>query len=76
MTGIHGLDQGGVRKDQLQFVGLEMADEVPFDVLRKLKGFGGELLRAVLPEATLAGLIGGQDVRERMKFGNCHQFNP
>ncbi len=30
----------------------------------------------VLSETTLAGLIGGQNVRERMEFGNCHQFNP
>ena len=36
VTRIHGLDQVGVRKDQLQFVGLEMADEMPLDVLWEL----------------------------------------
>lgn len=76
VTRIHRLDQRGIRKNQLQFVGLEMADEMPLDILRELKGLGGKLLRTVLSETALAGLIGGQNVRERMEFGNCHQFNP
>ena len=36
VAGVHGLDQVGIRKNQLQFVGLKMADEMPLDVLREL----------------------------------------
>ena len=75
VTGIHGLHQRGVRKDQLQLIGLEMADEMPFDVLRQLESLLGELLRTVLTETALSGLVGCQYVLERMEFGNCHQLD-
>ena len=75
VTGIHGLHQRGVRKDQLQLIGLKMADEMPFDVLRQLESLLGELLRTVLTETALSGLVGCQYVLERMEFGNCHQLD-
>ena len=76
MTGIHRFNERGMWKDQFQFVGLQMPYEMPFDVLRKLKSLGGELLRAILSETALPCLVCGKDVRKRMEFGNCHQFYP
>ena len=75
MERIHRLDQGDVRKDQLELVGLEMADEVPFDILRHLGDFLRQFLRPVLAEDTLAGPVGLHQAGDRVEFGNCHQFH-
>ena len=51
-----------------------MADKMPFDVLWKLYGLGGELLGTILPETFMAGLVGFHYLFARVEFGNCHQF--
>lgn len=56
---INGLHKRRIRQDHLQFVGLEMAYKMPLDVGRQNLDFSGELLRTVLPETTLTGIIGG-----------------
>ena len=66
-----------VREDQLEFVGLQVPDEMPFQICQVLQllHFAGEFLRAVLPETTLPGGIGLPDGFDGVEFGNCHQLH-
>ena len=75
MQRIHRLDQRSVRKDELELVGLEVTDEVPFDVGGHLGHFGSQFLRTVLAEDTLARIVGLHQPFDRVEFGNCHQFD-
>ena len=75
MERVHRLDEGNVRKDQFELVGLEVADEVPLDVGGHLGHFLGQFLRTVLTEDTLPGVIRFHQARDRVEFGNCHQFH-
>jgi hypothetical protein len=75
MEGIHRLDQGDVRKDEFEFVRLEMTDEVPFDVGGHLGHFLRQFLRPVLAEEPLSRVVCFHQARDRVEFGNCHQFH-
>ena len=75
MEGVHRLDQGDVREDELELVGLEVADEVPLDVGGHLGHLGRQFLRPVLAEDTLPGVVGLHQAGDRVEFGNCHQFH-
>ena len=52
------MDPCGVLQGLADFVLLEMADEMPCDVRRELRGLFGELLHAVFSEAELPRVIG------------------
>ena len=52
-----------------------MAYEVPFNIGRQNRDLGGELLRPILPETTLASGICLNDILGWVEFGNCHQFD-
>ncbi len=75
MERIHRLDQGDVRKDEFELIGLEMTDEVPFDVGRHLGHFLRQFLRPVLAEDTLTRVVGLHQAGDRVEFGNYHQFH-
>jgi hypothetical protein len=64
---VNGMDKGG---DQFYFVGLESPDEMPFYVGRELPLFKGKFPGAVLPEKTLAGVIGLAERFHRLILGN------
>ena len=76
VQGIHALDQGGIRKDQFQFVRLQMADKMPFHVGRHLRYLGRQFLRTALRKDPLADRIGLLQTFDRMEFGNCRQAYP
>ena len=75
MEGVHRLDEGDVREDEFELVGLEMADEMPLDVGGHLRNLGRQFLGTVLAEDALAGFIGLHQPGDRVEFGNCHQFH-
>ena len=75
MEGVHRLDEGDVRENELELVGLEMADEMPLDIGRHLRHLGRQFLGTVLAEDTLAGFVGLHQPGDRVEFGNCHQFH-
>ena len=72
---IDRLDHVGIWKDKFEFVGLEMADEMPLDIRGHLRDFGGKFLGTALGKDALAGIIGLHQAFDRMEFGNCHQFH-
>ena len=75
MERIHGLHHRNVREDEFELVGLEVTDEVPLDVGGHLRDFLGQFLRTVLAEDTLARIVSLHQAFDRVKFGNCHQFD-
>jgi hypothetical protein len=76
VKGIHGLDQVHVREDQLQFIGLEMADKMPLDVRRHLGHLCGKFLGTALGKDALTGVICFHKALYRMELGNGNQFYP
>ena len=73
---VHGFHQRRVRKDQLELVGLQVPEEMPLQAeVRKFRDLLFELLRTVLAEDALPGVIGLPDGFDRVEFGNCHQFH-
>ena len=75
VEGIDGLDESDVREDELELVGLEMADDMPLDIRRHLRDLGGEFLGTALGKDPLAGIVSLHQAFDRMEFGNCHQFH-
>ena len=75
MSRIDGLDQRSIGQYHFEFIGLKMADEMPFYILGKLDGLGCELLGAVLSEPPLPGPVCLEDILAWVEFGNCHQFD-
>ena len=73
VKGVYGLGQGDVWQDQFEFIGLEMADEMPLDIGRKQGHLGRQFLRTVFSKHPLACVVGLQDGRHRVEFGNSHQ---
>ena len=73
MNGINGLDEGNIRKDQLELIGLEMPDEMPLHVGRHLRDLGGKFLRTVLRKEALSRPIGLHQAVDGMEFRNCRQ---
>ena len=76
VKGIHGLDQVHVREDQLQFIGLEMADEMPLDIRWHQRNLGSEFLGAALGKDALTGVICFHKALYRMELGDGNQFYP
>ena len=75
MERVHRLDQGDVREHEFELVGLKVADKVPLDVRGHLGHFLRQLLRTVLTEEALPGVVGLHQAGDRVEFGNCHQFH-
>ena len=75
VQGINRFHKRGIRQDIFQLVSLEMADEMPLDIVRKLPDLCGKLLRAVLAESPLTRPVDFQNLLGRMEFRNCHQFD-
>ena len=73
MQAVDRLDQGDIRKDKFQLIGLEMADEMPLDIGGKQGNLCGQFLRAAFGENTVSGIIRLADTIYGVKFGNCHQ---
>ena len=73
MKRVHGLHHGNVRQHQFEFVGLEMAYEMPLDIGGHLRRLGRKLLRAVLSKEPLSGIVGLHEAFYRMEFGHSYQ---
>ena len=65
---VERMDHRHERHDHLHFIGLQMADQVPFDVLGKLLVLLSHLLRPVLSENPLAGFVSLHDPLGRVGF--------
>ena len=65
---VERMDHRHERHDHLHFIGLQMADQVPFDVLGKLLVLLSHLLRPVLSENPLAGFVILHDPLGRVGF--------
>ena len=52
------MDEGHIRSHVLDFVGLQMADEVPFDVLGKGFVLHGHFLHLRFSEDALSSVVG------------------
>ena len=76
MEGIYGLHKLYIRENQLQFIGLEMADKMPLDIRWHLRDLGGKFLRAALGKDALTSVICFHKALYRMEFGNGNQFYP
>ena len=76
VDGIHRLNHRGIWQDQLEFIGLEVTDEMPFYIGRHLRNLGSKLLRPVLTEQPLPGSIGFLQGRYRVELGHGHQPHP
>ena len=76
VDGIHRLNHRGIWQDQLEFIGLEVTDEMPFYIGRHLRNLGSKLLRPVLTEQPLPGSIGLLQSRYRVELGHGHQPHP
>lgn len=63
----------GVRDDHFDFVGLEVADEVPPDVGGELGGFGDEFLRSAFAKVAFAGGVGLADGFGGVEFGDADE---
>ena len=70
---VNAVNQRHIRGDVLDLVGLQMTDEVPFDVLGELRVFVTHLLSVVLTENALTVLVQRADVFRRFEFGNGDQ---
>ena len=75
MHGVHGLHQGGVRKNEFELVGLEMADEMPLDVGGHLRDLGRQLLRTVFSKDALSCIVSLHQALHRMEFGNSNELH-
>ena len=75
MKGIYGLYQRDIRKNQLQLIGLQVANKMPLYIGGHLRDLCGQLLGTALGKDTLPCLIGFHQPLHRMEFGNCHQLN-
>ena len=73
MLRIYALYNPGVGKNQLEFVGLQVTDEMPLGVGGHLHGLGGEFLGTVLAEGPLPEGVGLHQLGKGMEFGNCHK---
>ena len=76
VDGIHRLNHRGIWQDQLEFIRLQMADKMPLNIRRHLRNLGSKLLRPVLAEQPLPGLIGFLQGRYRVELGHGHQPHP
>ena len=76
VEGVYGLDKVNVRKDHLELVGLEVAYEVPLNVLWHLGHLGGQFLGAVFTKDALTGIIGFHEPFYRMELGHGHKLHP
>ena len=76
MDRIHRLNHRGIWQDQLEFIGLEVTDEMPFYIGQHLRNLGSKLLRPVLTEQPLPGSIGLLQGRYRVELGHGHQPHP
>ncbi len=72
---INRLHHIGIRQNHLDLVGLQMADEMPADVGRQLRSLLMQLLRTVLAEQALAGVIGLLKDGHRMEFRDCYKLD-
>lgn len=70
---VDAVDHRHVRGDVFDFVGLKVADEVPFDVLREDFVFGFHLLGVVLTKNALSMLVQRGNVLRRFEFGDGDQ---
>lgn len=59
--------------DAFRFVGLQVSDEVPFDVLRHLRNLGKEFLHAAFAEDALPGIVGASQALDGMEFADGDQ---
>jgi hypothetical protein len=62
---VNGVDKRGY---QLDLVGLQGTDKVPFYIGWQLNLFGDKLLGAVLPKKALAGIVGLSEGFHRLVF--------
>ena len=76
VKGINGLDQVHVREDQLQFIGLEMADKMPLDIRWHLRHLCSKFLRAALGKDALTGVICFHKSLYRMELGDGNKLYP
>ena len=70
---VHSMDKADVWGNVLHLVGLQMPDEVPFNVLRKKGSLALKLLHMAFSKDALSCLIGFHDGFGGVIFGNSHQ---
>ena len=70
---IHCINHRYIWCDILHLVGLQMAYEMPFNVIRQFLHLAREFLLMALAENALPLLIGGIDIFGRMEFAHSHQ---
>jgi hypothetical protein len=71
---VYCMDHGNKGGDVFYFVGLKMANEMPFNVLGKLRLFLHQFLYVIFTEYAVAGIIKFLDIGSRFGFGNGYQF--
>ena len=76
MEGIYGLHKLYIRENQLQFIGLEMADEMPLDIRWHLRHLCSKFLRAALGKDALPGVVGLHEAVYGMELGNGYKLYP
>ena len=70
------MDQRDERGDVFDLVGLQVADQVPLDVLGQGFVFFAQFLRAALAENAVAGVVGRADRLRRVGFRHGDQLHP
>ena len=70
VDGVDALDKGSPADDLTHFVGLEMANEMPSDVVGHERNLSGQLLSAALAENALSGTVGLAKRIDGMEFGD------
>ena len=68
--GVDGVDAGGVADGESHLVGLEVSDEMPFDVVWEQGCLLGELLGAVFAEGAESGVVRQADVGDGEGLGD------
>ena len=70
------MDHVNERRNVFYLIGLQMADEMPFHILRQLLPFGGHFPGFILTEDVMPGIVSLENKFWRMGFGHGDQPDP